>query len=179
MKRKIINLVLIIFWMIIVFSFSNQIGTKSSNTSGKLTKKIVSILRITDGCSEENEQIVLNNIEHIIRKIAHYSIYAIGGFLIYCEFNTFKLSSGLKILFTQIVGSIYACTDEMHQSFIPGRNAETRDVIIDSCGIFAGIVVAFILIILTRYFRIYKKNYNLNTMTNKHEIKDSVEKNNI
>lgn len=158
MKRKIINLILIILWMIIVFSFSSEIGEKSSGTSGKVTKKIVSVLKVTEGCSKKDEEIVIHNIEHIVRKIAHYSIYAVGGFLIYCEMNTFKISTGFKMLITQLIGSIYACTDEMHQLLVPGRSGEIRDVIIDSFGIFAGMIAAIIIIILIRNFIKQKRN---------------------
>lgn len=146
--KKIINLILIIFWMIMIFSFSNQIGTNSSGLSNKVTEKIVSILHITKGCTPENEKKVIKNIEHIIRKLAHYSVYALGGFLIYIELYQFKIKLINRILITQLLGSIYACTDEIHQLYIPGRSGEIRDVIIDSCGIFAGILVAIIIITL-------------------------------
>ena len=29
---------------------------------------------------------------------------------------------------------LYACTDEFHQIFVPGREGAFRDVIIDTCG---------------------------------------------
>lgn len=145
---KKINLILIIIWMITVFSFSNQTSTQSSGLSGKLTTKIVNILHITEGCTEEDGKIVISNIEYLIRKMAHYSIYALGGFLIYLEMTLYKISFKFKILFTQLIGSIYACTDEMHQFFIPGRSARIRDVIIDSFGIFTGIIVAIIVFII-------------------------------
>ena len=145
---KKLNLLLIILWMILVFSFSNQTSTKSSGLSGKLTTKIVNVLHITEGCSEEDSKIVISNIEHIIRKVAHYSIYALGGFLIYFEMSLYKIPFKIKLPATQLIGTIYACTDEMHQSFVPGRSAEIRDVIIDSCGIFAGIIVATIVLLI-------------------------------
>lgn len=145
---KKINLILIIIWMITVFSFSNQASTQSSGLSGKLTTKIVNILHITEGCTEEDEKIVISNIEYLIRKMAHYSIYALGGFLIYLEMALYKISFKSKVLFTQLLGSIYAVTDEIHQFFVPGRSARIKDVIIDSCGVFTGIILAIIVFII-------------------------------
>lgn len=152
---KKINLILIIIWMIAVFSFSNQTSTKSSGLSGRLTNRIVEFLHITEGCTEKDAKIVTSNIEHIIRKIAHYSIYALGGFLIYLELTLYKIPFKFRVIFTQLLGSAYACTDEIHQLFISGRSGEIRDIIIDSCGIFAGIISGMIvLIIIEKIIRI-------------------------
>ena len=35
----------------------------------------------------------------------------------------------------------YACTDEYHQSLVSGRAASSRDVMIDSIGIFFGVIL--------------------------------------
>lgn len=159
---KKINLLLIIIWMILVFSFSNQTNTISTGVSSKLTIKIVNFLHITDGCTEDNAKIVVSNINHIIRKVAHYSIYALGGFLIYLEMALYKITFKFKVIFTQLIGSIYACTDEFHQSFVPGRSSEIRDVIIDSFGVLGGIIIAIItLLIIEKAVRYIKDNNRL------------------
>lgn len=147
MKKKIVIMILIVIWMGVVFSFSNQGATESSGVSGKVTERIVDSLHITEGCNQEDAKIVLKNIENIVRKIAHFSIYTIGGILIYLELNLYNISDSKKIIYSQILGSLYASTDELHQLIIPGRSGEIRDVVIDSCGIFTGIII--ILIILT------------------------------
>ncbi len=40
---------------------------------------------------------------------------------------------------------IYAISDEFHQSFIPGRNADPWDVLADFAGIVVGLMVIFAL----------------------------------
>ena len=43
-----------------------------------------------------------------------------------------------------IAGAIcvgYACLDEYHQSFIAGRSPQKKDIIIDSCGVLAGVII--------------------------------------
>ena len=158
--KKLVILIFIILWMITIFMFSNQGGTESSGVSKRITNSIVDFLHITDGCEEKETIKVINNIEHIIRKLAHYSLYAIGGFLIFLEINMFKISFLLKILYTQILGTLYACTDELHQLMIPKRSGEIRDVIIDSCGVFSGIIVAIIVISLIYTINDIYKNKN-------------------
>jgi len=39
------------------------------------------------------------------------------------------------------IGALYALTDEVHQSFVPGRSCEIRDILIDSCGVAAGVLI--------------------------------------
>ena len=41
-----------------------------------------------------------------------------------------------------LIGTAYALTDEFHQSFVPGRSCELRDVVIDSCGVLTGVLAA-------------------------------------
>ena len=39
------------------------------------------------------------------------------------------------------IGAFYAVTDEIHQYFVPGRSCELRDMLIDACGVAAGVVL--------------------------------------
>ena len=41
---------------------------------------------------------------------------------------------------------LYACTDELHQYFVPGRACRFKDVMIDTAGAFTGIVCSMIAI---------------------------------
>ena len=160
--KRIINIIFIILWMTTVFIFSNQESTESSGVSKKITNNIVKTFHIVDKYNEEDKQNIIDNIEHIIRKLAHYSLYTLGGFLIYLEINEYKIPLLRKIIYTQIFGTSYACTDELHQILIPGRSGEIKDIFIDSCGIFTGVVVAILCIFLLKkikekYLRKIKK----------------------
>lgn len=55
--------------------------------------------------------------------------------------STYKTKEINKIAFSMILGIIYATSDEIHQAFVPGRAARVTDVIIDSCGVFFGIIL--------------------------------------
>lgn len=63
-----------------------------------------------------------------------------------------------KILYSQLFGTVYAITDEIHQLFIPGRSGEIRDVCIDSLGVLTGII--FMLMIIKIYIKIKKVKSN-------------------
>ena len=135
---KIIKVILIVIWMAVIFNFSNQGGTESSGTSTKVTKAIVDI--VTKDKEEPNKQ-VMDNIEKIVRKGAHYTIYTIGGFLIMNYTYSMEKSKKQKILGSLLFGAFYATTDEIHQFFIPGRSARLFDVGIDTLGVLTGILI--------------------------------------
>ena len=53
------------------------------------------------------------------------------------ESTLFPKAAGISLL----ISMLYACTDEFHQHFVPGRSCEVRDVLIDTAGALIGILV--------------------------------------
>ena len=135
---KFLNIILIIIWMIIIFNFSGQIGTESGNTSRKFT---VQIIKILTGKSLSIHEPFVDNLQSIIRKLAHFSIYTVGGFLIMnYQYGTNK-KEYRKILYSIIFGGSYAITDEIHQIWVPGRSGNIFDVGIDTLGVVTGVLI--------------------------------------
>ncbi|HEY9766420.1 MAG TPA: VanZ family protein [Chroococcales cyanobacterium] len=74
-----------------------------------------------------------DSLHFLLRKLAHFSEYFLLFFL-----WRWNLKSSFLSLFLAIA---YACTDELHQAFIPHRTASPRDVLIDAAGaLTAGLV---------------------------------------
>lgn len=142
--KKIIYLVLVIIWMIAVFMFSNQKGDESQKTSNTVTKIIVKILTYNQNISENEEETLIEKTDYIVRKIAHFSIYLLGGVLIYNYINTFDIETKKKIIISIVIGILYAVFDEFHQYFVGGRSARIFDVCIDSLGIIAGVTIIYL-----------------------------------
>lgn len=140
-KYKTIYLVLVLIWMLTVFMFSSQNGEQSQNTSGKVTQLIVEIITHNQNITESKKLELIENTDYYIRKLAHYSIYALGGILIYNYINTYNTSDKKVILISILIGGIYAISDESHQHFTSGRCASVLDVLIDSFGIITGIIL--------------------------------------
>jgi len=75
-----------------------------------------------------------------LKKTAHLIEYFIFFILLYRAIKNSILSSQKMAFFLAMVILIaYAFSDEIHQSFTPGREPKIRDVIIDSLGGFIGI----------------------------------------
>lgn len=133
-------MILTIIWMITIFGFSNQNSVKSSSTSGKVIR--VTIKAVTN-VSQEQEEIIVEQLQHIVRKLAHFSIYAIGGMILIHLVSTY--TNKRAWMYAWIIGTIYASTDELHQYFVPGRSCELKDVLIDSSGVITGIIIVILI----------------------------------
>lgn len=69
-------------------------------------------------------------------KICHLAEYTIFGFLLARIINYVRpgLNSSTFVLLTAIGAGLYGVTDEIHQSFVPGRTASIWDVFADTIG---------------------------------------------
>lgn len=82
----------------------------------------------------------------IVRKFAHFSLYFILSIALYIAGYNIKFK--YPEVFTFLVVSLYAISDEIHQHFVPGRSCEIRDILID----ITGCVFALSIIKTWRYF---------------------------
>ena len=135
--KKTISFIMLILWMIVIFSFSSADANKSTGTSDKVITTMIEIKdKITNNETPNNEkEIIVKNSSFYIRKIAHITEYLILGFLM---FNLLKQYSVTNIYYAIGLSILYSCTDEFHQLFINGRSGSIRDVLIDSIGILIG-----------------------------------------
>lgn len=76
----------------------------------------------------------------VLRKAAHLTEYAVLGWLLLRALapnGTTNRQRGLAVL----LSVLYAASDEVHQSFVPGRTAAALDVLIDAVGGLLGVSV--------------------------------------
>jgi VanZ family protein len=139
-------LILLGLTFISIFNFSNQDGKASSGLSKKVARKIVDVFPYTKNLSEKTKNKIVEKTQPIIRKGAHLSIYTLVGIFIMSFISTYKIHLKYKFLISILVGLVYASSDEIHQSFIPGRTASIIDVGIDTAGVFLGIILVLIII---------------------------------
>lgn len=72
--------------------------------------------------------------DFIFKKTAHFVEYGILSTLIYRGLINYNVEKRKSIIFSILISAFYAITDEIHQSFVPGRGPAVRDVIIDILG---------------------------------------------
>ena len=133
---------LMLCWMVVIFMFSAEPDTESSELSGS----IVSVVNpITASHWDEKELLdKAELIDYPVRKCAHMSEYAILTLLGYVAFSF--LHGRRRFVIPIGVTFLYACTDEIHQLFVPGRAGRFTDVLIDTTG---GIIMLLFIALVT------------------------------
>jgi VanZ family protein len=129
----------VLVWMAIIFSASAD--SKSGPTSSRLIAPFVRFF--VPDISPEN----LDEIVFVVRKAAHVTEYAVLSWLLARALTKPATPTGAwtrkAALAAWLVASLYSTTDELHQSFVPNREARWADIIIDSTGAALGIVGFF------------------------------------
>ena len=154
--KRIVFAILIILNCLTIFYFSNQVADNSSKQSSTIVEIVSNILPAIKNMQEPDKTILKEEIlTPIVRKIAHFSIYAILGIFTMNFMLTYeKISFSKRIVISLLFCVIYAITDEFHQFFIQGRSAELRDVLIDSSGALVGLLITTV---ITKIMRKIKK----------------------
>jgi VanZ family protein len=119
----------VIVWMSLTFSASTGLG-RPENTSRFLRPLLVWLI---PNMSEET----FKKVHYAVRKTAHFAEYCVLGLLLWrlAHFDpAFAAWRSREFLIALLLASLYAASDEFHQSFVPGRDASLRDVLLDSCG---------------------------------------------
>ena len=156
MKVKVIRFILVLLLLVtfgMIFNFSNQDSDKSGSTSQKLTEAITRDIKAIQELNKDEKAKVIDQIENIIRKIAHFSLYALVGFLLMSLLITYNINEKNKIISTVTIGAIYAISDEFHQSFISGRSGQVSDVFLDTLGVSVGGLFILLIIKTVKKFR--------------------------
>jgi VanZ family protein len=68
----------------------------------------------------------------VLRKLAHAAEFGLLGLLLARALGRPAVALAL--------GALYAVSDEIHQSFVPGRVASPLDVLVDTAGVAAGVL---------------------------------------
>lgn len=136
--------------MLIIYYFSNQNAQVSTNSSSSLIITIINLL--PDFLIKHDIEYFIIELSHIVRKTAHFAIYAALGASSYWMFNSLinKFKTTILIVISLAFCFIYACSDEIHQIFIAGRSGQLSDVFIDTIGAFTGILFIYLLLKVLR-----------------------------
>ncbi len=132
-----------IVMMCTIFMFSAQDADESSQLSYEVGVAVLSYANDTfdRGWS-------LNYIEHLsevgqhyIRKTAHFTEYFLLAVTVAFPLYVYGIRGLSLVFFAGLFCVGFACLDEYHQSFVAGRSPQNMDVLIDSAGIFCGIII--------------------------------------
>lgn len=147
---RILLIILTIAVMVVIFMLSADNADESKAKSEIISDSLIyRILASFDWNEEQTEKIAHITVK-IVRKTAHFSEYALLGMLLTGVCLSFGKQYGVTFAVSQAVSSLYAVSDEIHQSFVPGRSCQLSDMLLDSCGAAVGIGIVLLIVFLIR-----------------------------
>ena len=142
---------------IAIFCFSAQQGPDSAALSEGVTLTVARAVRPGfDALPAAEKMTFMEWLEHIVRKCAHFSEFALLGFNLACWLRLRRYDKPLAAAVPPawLIATLYAGTDELHQMFVSERGPAVLDVCIDSAGALSGILVALAGMAIYRHCRV-------------------------
>ena len=113
----------------LIFYFSHQNAGSSNRQSGFLFGLVNRLFK--DKLDQESTV-------HLIRKAAHFFVYLVLGIIAY---NSIGRLNGVSFWGVLAFCALYAASDEIHQTFVPGRSGAVADVALDTLGAVLGMLI--------------------------------------
>ena len=141
MRRSINSLISwlpVLLWILLIF------GASTDMMSSSRTSRIIGpVLR---WIHPEVSDATIRGVQLVVRKGAHVTEYAILALLLY---RAIRRSRELPkqewcascAVWAWMLATLYAASDEWHQSFVPSRGGSIHDVLIDASGAALGLLL--------------------------------------
>lgn len=136
----------VVLWLVLIFTLSVQTAEQSAGLSGKVTEtiiKVASCIVPIDTDVRVMDQMV-KQFHNLVRKFAHGWLYFVLGVLVLNSFIKTGVKGVKAYVYALIFCVAYAVTDEGHQTFVVGRSGQISDVLIDTVGAMVGISLYWI-----------------------------------
>jgi len=128
-----------IIWMSMIFWFSTDLF--SGDNTGSLLWKVVSF--IYPAATQE----LFDSIHFYVRKSGHLTEYAVLALLLFRAFRSGAQARWRRwwALSSLLVAFLYALSDEYHQTFTRHRTGSVYDILIDTSGAAAALILLWLL----------------------------------
>jgi VanZ family protein len=142
---KLLSWSVLFLWTTLIFILSSQPAIESNGLSLNFTKIFIDAVDqwISLGLEASSSADLVEQINHIIRKLAHGGSYFIMGLLSVNAFKRSVRTENKSYILSALFCILFAISDEIHQLFVPGRSGEIRDVLIDSIGVILAICMCW------------------------------------
>lgn len=160
MIKKTVLWILIIACALTIFFLSSQKANDSDKVSSGFIVSIVKMIDIKNRLSDSEVMKIADSMNGIVRVGAHFSIFGLLCFLVTLQLNQYGVTGERLILYSVTATFLYACSDELHQTFVPGRSAQLSDIITDTFGALCGALVAMIIMQAIKRIRLNRTSEN-------------------
>ena len=139
--------ILVLSTAAMIFMFSDQDGASSTKTSDRIVYGLLRLLHPDyDVLPKTERNRLYRAYQYAVRKAAHFGEYALFGASLRLLFHA--LNRRRPSWWAWGTGTLYACTDELHQLLISSRSARWQDVCIDSAGVLTGVLIMALILFL-------------------------------
>lgn len=118
-----------LIWMIIIFLVTQLPYFTGERTASAIHRTIAA----------QADYDIVGFLNLLLRKATHIIAFGVLSVFLLKSMETLSYSYLLSLIFT----SVYAMSDEYHQSFMPGRVASFEDVLFDSFGALLAMAILF------------------------------------
>lgn len=73
--------------------------------------------------------------------MGHFGVYFVLGITLWWALGAIRIPAQSRLLLAWAGAVLYGMTDEWHQSFVPGRTPDIRDIVTDAIGAAVGLLV--------------------------------------
>jgi len=136
--KKMIYLFLSILIMGFIFGNSLMDAVDSNSESKFLTAFVQHVLNWL------GFHIPIAELHHAIRKIAHFTEFALESFFVVKALSAFRVRRQTWLAYALLIGLLTAVIDENIQLYSIGRSGQVTDVLLDFSGTIAGVVIAIL-----------------------------------
>ena len=143
LKKKIIKGFIVILCMLSIFLFSTDNSNESTRKSNQVILGITNLFH--KDLSNKEKKKIIDMFFVPIRKMAHFGIYLVLGISFICFLREFSIPVLKLLLLSIFLAFLYACSDEVHQLFVPGRSGQVSDVLLDTIGASVGVGLYYLL----------------------------------
>lgn len=124
------------FWFLLAACFVGIIFYNSSLPLRHSSQLSGWVTALTQLLAQHLDIRLTGDVEHHIRKLAHFCEFALLGLLLCHSFSALGVSNRTATGYIMFLALFAAVLDEYIQSFSPGRASRVKDVLLDFSGVF-------------------------------------------
>ncbi len=141
-------------WYRVIWGFSAQTAAVSGDLSDRLLWRLMARLSPAfAGADEHVQNAAVELLSFFERKAAHIFLYFILILLLWLALLPLVRGGKRQVGLAAVLCALLAGLDEYHQTFIPGRSGELRDVCVDLAGAALAVLLVAVLLWAARWRR--------------------------
>ena len=146
--RKYLLWIPALLWYRLIWNFSAQPASISGDLSDRLLWRLLALLSPAFSAGDVSVQnAAVELLSFFERKAAHMFLYFTLILLLWMALVPLLRSKGRQVFVAAVLCTALAALDEYHQTMVPGRSGQVRDVLID----LSGAALALLLVTLIQW----------------------------